>query len=514
MRIIIVGAGLVGTQLARYLIEEKHDIALIESNEERARHVSNRLDCMVLHDEGNSISALEAAGVEKADALICVTDSDEVNMIICGLAARNAKLLKIARVRNDEYIKRNFQYQLDAKNTAPLGIDFFIHPDVEAARSALDAIEHGAVGNILSFSDTPFEIGTMDIKPGSAFDGFFLKDLRTLIQGDSLIILIERKGESILPMGTTQLFAGDRIYFLSKEAELSEGFKLSGYMEKPIHKIGIVGGGRLGSLIAAGLLGKERRKPNEKREAVDTEEAAAGKRKKTSSILAFLKTLVPRGLRKVMIIEQDKGICKELASRFPDALVLNEDISDESFITEEKIDDLDLIVTATDHQELNIITAVYLKSRGVSRAIAVVNSTGYAAIAKQLGVDVVIPQKTVVVDSILSKLIGITGISGGRGIKGVHSLGEGNVDILEIEIIPGCRAEGQSLIDFHLPEGALVMLVNRKTEEDFIPHGDYVYTAGHRLFVIARNGTEMEINGIFGKVEPRLREAGKGGEKA
>jgi trk system potassium uptake protein TrkA len=104
MRIIVVGAGQVGTQLVRHLIQEKHDVSLIESDEERARHASNRLDCMVLHDEGNSLSVLEEAGIAKADALVCVTESDEVNMIICGLAAsRYPKLVKLARVRNDDY---------------------------------------------------------------------------------------------------------------------------------------------------------------------------------------------------------------------------------------------------------------------------------------------------------------------------------------------------------------------------------------------------------------------------
>jgi trk system potassium uptake protein TrkA len=121
-----------------------------------------------------------------------------------------------------------------------------------------------------------------------------------------------------------------------------------------------------------------------------------------------------------------------------------------------------------------------------------VDSTGYASIARKLGVDVVIPIKTVVVDSILSKLIG-------GGVKGVHSMGDSTVDILELEIHPGCRAEGHSLKDFHLPEGALVMLVNRKVEEDFIPRGDYIYTAGHTLILMVKNGTEIDIEEIFGK---------------
>jgi trk system potassium uptake protein TrkA len=486
MHIVIVGAGLVGTQLARLLIEKKHDIAIIEANEERTRHVSNRLDCMVLHDEGNSISALEEAGIAKADALVCVTDSDEVNMITCGLAARYPKLLKIARVRNDEYVRRNFQNQVDGTS---MGIDFFVHPDVEAARWALHAIEHGAIGNILAFAGTPYELGTIDVPASSPFNGLLLKDFHTILEGESLITLVERKGESILPMGTTRLQQGDRIYLLAQEEELNRGFMLAGRPEKPVHRIGIVGGGRLGTLIASGLLTREKPgEPEPGNEAGGTDTPVRGK--KAKGFFSFLKALVPRSLKKVVIIEQDYGLCKDLAARFPEALILNEDISDESFVTEERIDDLDVIVTATEHQELNIITAVYLKSRGVARAVAMVTGSGYAAIARQLGVDVVIPMKSVVVDSILSKLMG--------GVKSLHRIGDSQVGILELDIGAGSRAEGRSLKDFHLPEGALVMLVNRETEPDFIPRGDYVYTAGHRLILIAKNGTEDEIEKIFG----------------
>ncbi|MDR1506461.1 MAG: NAD-binding protein [Treponema sp.] len=489
MRIIIVGAGLVGVQLARQLVEEKHDVSVIESNEERARYVSNRLDCMVLHDEGNSISVLKEAGIARADALVCVTESDEVNMIICGLAAEYKGLLKIARVRNDEYVRRNFQ-NIGEERSA-MGIDFFIHPDVEAARSTLDAISHGAIGDIFSFAGTDYELGSIGINPGSPFDGLVLAQFRTLLEGESLVTLVERRGECILPQGTTELAAGDRIYLLAKEQVIDEGFHLAGRDEKSIRKIGIVGGGRLGSLIAAGILRGEIDDPRI--------------RKNDKGFFSILKTFIPKNLRNVVIIEQDYGICKDLASRFPEALILNEDISDESFVAEEKIDDLDLIVTATEHQELNIITAVYLKSRGVKRAIAMVTGSGYVAIARQLGIDVVIPMKSVVVDSILSKLMG-------GGIRGLRHIGDGSTGILEIVISGGSQAEGKALKDFHLPEGALVMLVDpaqRSVDPDgektvlpadtFIPRGDYVYTAGHRILLIARNGTEMDIMKIFGK---------------
>jgi trk system potassium uptake protein TrkA len=469
LRVVIVGAGLVGTQLARHLVQEKHDVSLIESNEERARHASNRLDCLVLHDEGNKLSALKEAGIVKADALVCVTDSDEVNMITCGLAAScYPELLKIARVRNDDYVRLN----QTGEGTHLLGVDHFVHPDVESSRAVLSALAHGAIGNILAFADTPYELGSIDIAAGSSFDGLKLTDYRSLVQEESLVTLVERRGESLLPKGSTTLVKDDRIHILAQEAEMDHVFKLAGRTEKPLRRIGIVGGGRVGALIAGGLLDR------------DSESGLKG------DLFSFLKSFIPKNSRRVVIIEQNYGVCKDLAARFPEALILNEDISDESFVAEERIGDLDLIITATANQELNIIAAIYLKSRGVRRAIALVTGSGYETIARQLGVDVVIPMKTVVVDSILSRLLG-------GGIRGVHRLGDGSIGIIEIEIGPDSPAAEKPITAFSLPGGGLVMLVNREGNS-FIPLGDYMFKAGDKIALIAKNGNEAEIERFFG----------------
>ncbi len=465
MHIVIVGASMVGTQLARYLIQEKHDVSVIESNEERARHVSNHLDCLVLNEEGNSLSTLEDAGIAKANALVCVTDSDELNMIICGLVdSRYPNIIKIARVRNDEYVK------LNKTSERVLGIDFFVHPDVEASRSVLSAIERGAMGDILAFSDTSYELGSVDIAESSVFDGLALTYFRSMVSGDSLVTLIERSGETLLPTGATVLEKGDRIHVLADGEKLGLIFELAGEKKKPLRKIGIVGGGRLGILIAEGLVDHEKGK--------------------SFSLFSAFKNLGLQSGRRIVIIEKDYDLCKELAGRFPQALVLNEDISDESFVAEERIDDLDLIVTTTDNQELNMIAAIYLKSRGVDRTIAMVTGSGYAAIARQLGVDVVIPMKSVVVDSILSHLMG-------SGVKDVHRIGDGSIGIIEVEIAEDAPVAGKAITEFKLSAGGLVMLVKRKTES-FIPTRDYVFTPGDRIVLIAKNGGEMEIERLFG----------------
>jgi trk system potassium uptake protein TrkA len=352
-----------------------------------------------------------------------------------------------------------------------LGIDFFVHPDVEASRSVLSAIEHGAMGEVLAFAGSPYELGSIDIARGSAFDGLLLNDFRGLVPGESLVTLVERRGETILPSGTTILASGDRVHILTKEKEMDAVFTLAGGSEKPLRKIGIVGGGRVGALIAEGLLGREPAKKNQ-------------------PLFSLLKSLIPQTRRRIIIIEEDYALCKDLAARFPEALILNEDISDESFVAEERIDDLDLIVTATDDQELNMIAALYLKSRGVGRAIAMVTGAGYAVIARQLGVDVVIPMKSVVVDSILSHLMG-------GGVRGVHRIGDGSIDIIEIEIGPNAAVADTPITDFSLPAGGLVMLVNRE-EGSFIPRGDYVFRRGDRIVLIVKNSGDMDMERLFG----------------
>ena len=492
MRIIIVGAGRTGTQLARHLIREKHDISLIESNEERARHASNRLDCMVLHDEGNSIAALEEAGLAKAEALVCVTDSDEVNMIICGLAAsRYPEPLKIARVRNDDYIRLNQQAsdhrsgpdQKNRHDLKVLGIDCFIHPDVEAARSALRAVSHGALGNILDFAGTSYELGSVDVAEGSAFDGLKIKDFHSLVKEASLVTLVERETgsstESILPNGSTVLKKGDRVHILALENRIEQIFRLAGRYEKSLRRIGIVGGGRVGTLIAEGIL--------------KNSNSGSGEEQKKKGIFSVFHSFKSRSNRRVVMVEQDYEVCKELAARFPEALILNQDISDESFIAEERLGDLDLIITATANQELNIIAAIYLKSRGVKRAIAMVSGSGYGTIARQLGVDVVIPVQSVVVDSILSKLMG-------KGIRGVHRLGDETLSILELEIAEDSPAVKKAITQFELSKGGLVILVNRGGTS-FIPRGDYIFESGDKIVLIAKNGSEAELEKFFGEAK-------------
>ncbi|MDR0399433.1 MAG: NAD-binding protein [Treponema sp.] len=491
MRIVVVGAGRVGFSLCRRLVQENHDVSLIEADEERARYASGRLDCRVINDRGNNIRVLEDADIHRADALVCVTHSDELNMIICGLAAsRYPRLIKVARVRNNEYIRfRGLESPAPqggpasplAAAPAPLGIDHFIQPDEEAARWVLNAVDRGAQGEVLAFPGTSYELGSVDIAPGSPLDGLSLLDYRKLYPGESLITLVERGGESFLPGGATVLAAGDRVHIFAPGKNTEALFKLAGRDGPALRRIGVVGGGPVGTLVVEGLLHPEKQ----------GEEPAGpfSMPLKVKGFFSFLKGLHPRNQRRIMIIEQDYKLCKELSARFPEALILNEDISDENFVAEEGINDLDLIITATERQEFNIITAVYLKSRGVRRAVALASGAGYGIIARQLGVDAVVPLEQVVVDSILSRL-------SGSAVRGIHRIGGGGIGIYEIEVNPAAAAAETPITGFRLGSGGLVMLAARG-EDSFIPQGDYVFKAGDRVIIVAAQGSEREIEKFF-----------------
>ena len=153
MNIVIVGAGFTGVQLARLLINEKNQVTVIDNDEDVIRHASNQLDCSVIVADGNNLDTLEDAGIAKADALVCVTSSDEVNMITCSLVdAVYPDVLKIARVRNYAYYvntasaEKKQSINFGGKRRPLYGINYMIHPDVEAADAIVQAVEYGGQG--------------------------------------------------------------------------------------------------------------------------------------------------------------------------------------------------------------------------------------------------------------------------------------------------------------------------------------------------------------------------------
>ena len=220
MKIIIVGAGFTGTQLAKRLIQEKNDVVVMERDEDKARHVSNRLDCLVIPENGNNLTALKNAGIAKADALVMLTESDEVNMITCSLVdSVYPDVIKIARVRNADYYV-DLPEILDSTGAPLYGIDFMIQPDQEAASAIVNAVEHGAVTEVLDFDDSQYELTHITVEKNSALDGETIMNLRKVAGVEFVVAYIESKTGISLPSGPTIIRADDRLGILTKSENI------------------------------------------------------------------------------------------------------------------------------------------------------------------------------------------------------------------------------------------------------------------------------------------------------
>ena len=478
MKVVIVGAGFTGVQLARLLVNEKNQVVLIDNNEEVTRHVVDRLDCTVITKDGNNLDNLEEAGIAKADALVCLTDSDEVNMITCSLVdSVYPDILKIARVRNYAYYvntaaaKKSHANAFSGNHRPLYGIDYMIHPDVEAADAIVQAVENGAVSNVVTFDNSVMQINRITIGADSVLAGHKLMELRQLTDLAMFVAYVEFDGKTSLPSGNTVMEPGGILGVLCTKEDTAKVLELCGSKQKELRKIAIIGAGRIGTLLATKLI--EPRK------------------------LGMFHLLAGKGLKngqKVTLIDTDSNLAKIASERFPEANVCCGDATDESFLREEGIPDYDLAICATHNHELNMVLAAYLESLGVKQSISLVNSSAFASIAEKLGVDVTVALRDVIVDSIMSHMRG-------KAVKEIHTITNGELEIIECEISDASKVKGKKMKDLADPGKFLVLLDKTAghTEYDIV-NGETVFHTGDHLVLIAQAEYSSKVLEFFGNV--------------
>ena len=189
------------------------------------------------------------------------------------------------------------------------------------------------------------------------------------------------------------------------------------------------------------------------------------------------------------IVERDYQRCKSLIDRFPDALVINADISDDGGFDEQLFANSDLVIAATGNQELNIVTALYAKSLGVKRSVVLVNRTGYAPIAAQLGIDVPVSQKNVIVTTILRFIRSGT-------IRSIHSISDGRIEAIELTVRPESRATGRAIQDLPLPKDSLIVALERDNES-LVPGGGNVIRGNDHLVIVVKKENVDRVQDVF-----------------
>lgn len=471
MKIIIIGAGFTGTQLAKRLIAEKNDVVLIDSNEETVRHASNRLDCLVVQANGNSLETLEEAGIEKADALIALTESDELNMITCSMVDTvYPDIMKIARVRNYDYYADAQKTYAAKTNHRPLyGIDYMVHPDVEAAEAIVTAVEHGAVTDVIDFENSPYELTCITIENGSRLAGVVVQNIRQMTQSHFVLAYVEQDTVATLPVGSTVLRAGDRLGIVTSPEDLPEFLELCGSKVRKLNKIILVGAGRIGSIIAERLI----------------------THKKQNFLEKFI-GIKHKAAQQFVIVETDEKKAKTASEKFPDATVYNVDITEEGFLEEENLQSFDLAITATHNHDQNLITAAYLKSMGIERTVCLVANESYSVIGRQLEIDVSVPIKDTIIDTIMSHLRG-------KDVRSIHNVSDGDLEIAEVEITEDAAVAGKALKDVAVPGKFLILLVKASSAAEYtVPDGNTILNPHDHVVLISVQTESIRILEMFG----------------
>ncbi len=447
MNIVILGAGVVGYQIASQLIDEGHSAVIIEKNADRARYVDRHLDCRVINDEGNSIDTLKKADIEKADFFLSLVDSDEVNMIACGIVESEFNVpVKIARVRNIDYS----QAKIFEKSF--LGIDFVVNPEVETARIIANSVALGAESDVMLFENSDIQIRSYSVDSRSFFKNRNVMDIRKSVNpgGKFLFAGIIRDNDFIIPTGITVIQENDIIYVLASKKILTNLFIETGKKREKIDRILVAGGGRIGQLAARYLV---------------------------------------RAGRQVAIMDTNYETCKHLSEKIDGVFVINADISDETIFEEEKLFNYDLIITATENQELNILSAAYAKSLGIARAVAVVNHPNFIAISNRLGIDVTVSPRNSTVNAIMKFIR--------KGdIRSVHTLFGHSAEVIEFEIANKSGLIGVSLRNISIPSDSLILTVVRDGVNE-IPDGNLTVREGDRIITIVKSESITLLENVF-----------------
>ncbi|MCG6941628.1 MAG: Trk system potassium transporter TrkA [Thiohalocapsa sp.] len=417
MKIVILGAGQVGSSVAEQLVSEDDEITLVDSDAVRLARLQDHLDLRTVVGNAALPSVLARAGAEDADLLIAVTQSDETNLCACRTARTLFRTPKcIARLRSADYV--SFPELLAPENFA---VDFSICPEQIVTDYIVKLIELPEALQVLEFADGLLSLVGVCAVEGGPLVGHPIADLRRhLPKLDARITAIYRRDQAIVPEGGTCIEAGDEVFCLAATRDLRAVMRELRGRDRPTRRILIAGGGNIGERLA----------------------------------------LATQHGYHVKVIERDEARAKEIGARLTDALVLVGDGSDENLLWAEGIEDIDFFLALTPDDENNILSAMLAKDLGARRVLALINRRIYVDLVQRDRIDVAISPAQVSIGSLLAHVR--------RGdVAAVHSLRRGAAEALELVVhgdITTSKAVGRRIGELDLPHGVTVGAVVRQGE--------------------------------------------------
>jgi trk system potassium uptake protein TrkA len=439
VKIIILGAGQVGANLAASLVAENNDITIVDLDPSRLALLQDRFDLRTVMGHAAHPSVLKKAGADDADMLVAVTQSDETNLVACRLSATLFNIpTRIARIRSHDFLS------LDAGFLAEhFGVDDVISPEQEVTDTLRRLIEHPEALQVLDFANGKVRLVAVRAYHGGPLVGHELQDIKRHMPNlECRIPAIYRRDRGIVPKGITVIEPNDEVFFLARKRDIPSVMRELRRMERPVKKVMIAGGGNIGRRLAASV---ER----------DYD---------------------------VKVIDHNKTTANLLAEQLHHTLVLQGDATDEDLLEQENIESIDVFCALTNDDEDNIMSALLAKRMGAQRVIALINRSAYVNLVQGGEIDIAISPAQATVGPLLSKIR--------RGdMAAVHSLRRGAAEVLEIVVhgdLKTSKVVGRRIGDLALPEGAAIAAIIRR-DDVVIAHHDALIEAEDHLIVFVLN---------------------------
>ena len=447
MKIIIVGAGEVGFHIASHLALENKDVVVLDLYPDAIRRVSDHLDVQVVTGSGSSPVVLEEAGIQDAEIILAVTNSDETNLVACLVAdIISPSTKKLARIRNADFDN----YHEILREQAP-HIDTIINPDIEVVKTIHRMMSVPGAVDIGEFADGRLKFVGVNLEGDSKLAGARLLDLPAIIGNARLLIAaVVRGDELIIPRGGDRLQSGDLVYFISEEDKLIDTLSLFNKYDQPLKRALIVGGGRIGFRLARLL--------------------------EEHSIYC-------------KIIERNPDRCTYLAERLNKSIVLCGDGSDQELLSEENIQDMDIVITLTQDEETNILASLLAKRMGARKAITRISKFSYFPLTDAIGIEQVVSPRLSAINTILQH------IRKGKVLSAISIKGE-QAEVIEAVALETSGIVEKPLRDISFPKGAMVAGIIHE-EMIIIPTGDSVIQPDDRVIIFARKEAISKIEKIL-----------------
>ena len=451
MKIIVLGAGKVGKTLIKHMSNEDHDIIVVDQNATKVEEVVNQFDVIGVVGNGGSYDILMEAGAQDANLIICVTTSDELNILAGLMAKKMGTKHTIARVRNPDYSsQRDFMRN-------QLGFSMIVNPELEAASEIRRVLSFPSAVKVDTFSRGKVELAEFFVEDHSRLNGVELSQLHKITKTNILVCAVSHNEDVIIPDGNYVIKPGDHLYITGTHRDLSRFCLDIGVITTRIKNVIIVGGGKIAYYLS--------------------------------------KQLSTQGI-KVKIIEKDKNRCQVLAEKLPYVTIIHGDGSDDELLNEEGIENTDAVLALTGSDEENIVLSLSAKSLYHKKTIAKVTRMNYAGLSDVLKVDSIVAPKKIVASQIIRYVRAKMNKDNDSSVKTLYKIVDGEVEAIEFKVTEQFKYLHKTLNEMKIKEHVLVAAIIRENEV-IVPKGNTTMELNDYVIIVSRGEIMKSLNDIL-----------------